>query len=54
MNAGHAARAGRGARPDRTPVIPSPYHDVLAFCVRLSPRVLVARVWGYLQAQHAQ
>ena len=43
--------AGRGARPDRTPVIASPHHHVLAFSVRLSPRVLVTRVWGYLQAQ---
>jgi hypothetical protein len=51
MNAGHAARARRGARPDRTPVIPSPHHHVLAFSVRLSPRVLVTRVWGHLQAQ---
>jgi hypothetical protein len=50
MNASHTARAGRGARPDRTPVIPSPHHHVLALCVRLSPRVLVATVWGYLEA----
>ena len=49
MNAGHAARAGHGARPDRTPVIPSPHHHVLAFSVRLSPRVRITTVWGYLR-----
>ena len=53
MNAGHAARAGRGARPDRTPVIPSAHHHVLAFSVRLSPRVLVTWVF-WLPAGTAQ
>ena len=51
MDAGRVARAGRdGLQRGKTLIIPSLRNRVLAFSVRLSPRVLVTRVSGYLQA----
>ena len=51
MDAGRAAQAGRdGLQRGKTLIIPGLRNRVLAFSVRLSPRVLVTRVSGYLQA----
>jgi len=51
MDAGRVARAGQdGLRRGKTLVIPGLRNRVLAFSVRLSPRVLVTRVSAYLQA----
>ena len=51
MDAARVARAGHdGLRKGRTLVIPGLLNQALAFSVRLSPRVLVTRVSGYLQA----
>jgi len=50
MDAGRVARAGQdGLRRGKTLVIPGLRNRVLAFSVRLSPRVLVTRVSAYLQ-----
>jgi short-subunit dehydrogenase len=51
MDAGRVARAGHdGLRRGRTLVIPGLRNRALAFSVRLSPRVLVTRISGYMQA----
>jgi short-subunit dehydrogenase len=51
MDAGRVARAGHdGLRRGKTLVIPGLRNRVLAFSVRLSPRVLVTRISGRLQA----
>ena len=51
MDAGRVARAGHdGLRRGRTLVIPGLLNQALAFSVRLSPRILVTKVSGYLQA----
>jgi short-subunit dehydrogenase len=51
MDAGRVAQAGRdGLQRGKTLIIPGLRNRVLAFSVRLSPRVLVTRVSGYLQA----
>jgi short-subunit dehydrogenase len=51
MDAGRVARAGHdGLRRGRTLVVPGLRNRALAFSVRLSPRVLVTRISGYLQA----
>ena len=51
MDAARVARAGHdGLRKRRTLVIPGLLNQALAFSVRLSPRVLVTKVSGYLQA----
>ncbi len=51
MDAGRVARAGHdGLRRGKTLVIPGLRNRILAFSVRLSPRVLVTRVAAYLQA----
>ena len=51
MDAGRVARAGHeGLRRGRTLVIPGVLNQALAFSVRLSPRILVAKISGYLQA----
>jgi uncharacterized protein len=51
MDAGRVARAGHdGMRRGRTLVIPGLLNQALAFSVRLSPRILVTKVSGYLQA----
>jgi short-subunit dehydrogenase len=50
MDASRVARAGHdGLRRGRTLVIPGLRNRALAFSVRLSPRVLVTKVTGYLQ-----
>ena len=50
MDAGRVARAGHdGLRRDKTLVIPGLRNRALAFSVRLSPRVLVTRISGYMQ-----
>jgi short-subunit dehydrogenase len=51
MDASRVARAGHdGLRRGKTLVIPGLRNRALAFSVRLSPRGLVTRVTGYLQA----
>jgi uncharacterized protein len=51
MDAGRVARAGHdGLRRGRTLVIPGLLNQAVAFSVRLSPRVLVTKISGYLQA----
>jgi uncharacterized protein len=51
MDAGRVARAGHdGLRQGKTLVIPGLRNRILAFSVRLSPRVLVTRIAAYLQA----
>ena len=51
MDPGRVARAGHdGLRRGRTLVIPGFLNQALAFSVRLSPRILVTKVSGYLQA----
>ena len=51
MDAARVARAGHdGLRRGRTLVIPGLLNQAMAFSVRLSPRVLVTKVSGYLQA----
>jgi uncharacterized protein len=51
MDAGRVTRAGHdGLRRGKTLVIPGLRNRVLAFSVRLSPRVLVTRITGYIQA----
>jgi short-subunit dehydrogenase len=51
MDAGRVARAGHdGLRRGKTLVIPGLRNRVLAFGVRLSPRVLVTKISGYMQA----
>ena len=51
IDAGPVAQAGRdGLQRGKTLIIPGLRNRVLAFSVRLSPRVLVTRVSGYLQA----
>jgi len=51
IDAGRVAQAGRdGLQRGKTLIIPGLRNRVLAFSVRLSPRVLVTRVSGYLQA----
>lgn len=51
MDAGRVARAGHnGLRQGKTLVIPGLRNRILAFSVRLSPRVLVTKVSAYLQA----
>ena len=51
MDAGRVARAGHdGLRRGRTLVIPGLLNQALAFSVRLSPRILLTKVSGYLQA----
>jgi uncharacterized protein len=51
MDAGRVARAGHnGLRRGRTLVIPGLLNQALAFSVRLSARILVTKVSGYLQA----
>jgi uncharacterized protein len=51
MDAGRVAQAGyRGLLRDKTLVIPGLQNRVLAVAARLSPRVLVTRVSGYLQS----
>ena len=51
MDAGRVARAGHdGLRRGRTLVIPGLLNQALAFSVRLSPRILVTKISGYLQA----
>jgi uncharacterized protein len=51
MGAGPVARAGHdGLRQGRTLIIPGLHNRVVAFGVRLSPRGLVTRLAGYLQA----
>ena len=51
MDAGRVARAGHdGLQRGRTLVIPGMRNRVLAFSVRLSPRVLATRVAGHLLA----
>jgi uncharacterized protein len=51
MDAARVARAGHdGLRKGRTLVIPGLLNQAQAFSVRLSPRALVTKVSGYLQA----
>jgi uncharacterized protein len=51
MDARRVARAGHdGLRRGKTLVIPGLFNQALAFSVRLSPRILVTKVAGYLQA----
>ena len=51
MDAGRVARAGHdGLRRGKTLVIPGLRNRALAFGVRLSPRVLAAKISGYMQA----
>jgi short-subunit dehydrogenase len=51
MDASRVAQAGHdGLRRGKTLVIPGLRNRALAFSVRLSPRVLVTRMAGYLQA----
>jgi short-subunit dehydrogenase len=51
MGAGPVARAGHdGLRQGKTLIIPGPRNRVMAFAVRLSPRALVTRIAGYMQA----
>jgi short-subunit dehydrogenase len=50
MDAGRVARAGRdGLQQGKTLVIPGLRNRILAFSVRLSPRVVVTKVSAYLQ-----
>ena len=50
MDAGRVARAGHaGVRRGKTLVIPGLRNRALAFSVRLSPRVLVTKISGYMQ-----
>jgi uncharacterized protein len=50
MDAGSVARAGhRGLRRGRTLVVPGLRNRMVVFSVRLLPRVLAARIAGYLQ-----
>ena len=47
---GPATPPGRARRAaEQNPSHPRPHHYVLAFSARLSPRVLVTTVWGYLR-----
>jgi len=51
MDAGRVARAGHdGLRRGKTLVIPGLRNRALAFGVRLSPRILVTKISGYMQA----
>jgi len=51
MDAARVARTGHdGLRKGRTLVIPGLLNQAAAFSVRLSPRILVTKVSGYLQA----
>jgi short-subunit dehydrogenase len=51
MNPARVARAGHtGLQQGKTLVIPGLRNRILAFSVRLSPRVLVTRISAYLQA----
>ena len=51
MDAERVARAGHdGLRRGKTLVIPGLLNQALAFSVRLSPRILVTKISGYLQA----
>jgi short-subunit dehydrogenase len=51
MDVARVARAGHdGMRRGKTLVIPGLRNRILAFSVRLSPRVLVTKVSAYLQA----
>lgn len=51
MDAGRVAKAGHtGLQQGKTLVIPGLRNRILAFSVRLSPRVLVTRITAYLQA----
>ncbi len=51
MDAGRVARAGHdGLQQGKTLVIPGLRNRILAFSVRLSPRVVVTKVSAYLQA----
>jgi hypothetical protein len=51
MDAGRVARAGHdGLRRGKTLVIPGLRNRALAFSVRLSPRILVTKISGYMQA----
>jgi uncharacterized protein len=51
MGAGPVARAGHdGLRHGKTLVIPGLRNRAMAFAVRLSPRALVTRIAGYMQA----
>jgi len=51
MDAARVAQAGHdGLRKGRTLVIPGLLNQAAAFSVRLSPRILVTKVSGYLQA----
>jgi len=48
MDAGHVARAGHdGLRRGKTLVIPGLRNRILAFSVRLSPRVLATKIAAY-------
>jgi short-subunit dehydrogenase len=50
MDAGRVAPAGHdGPQQRKTLVIPGMRNRILAFAVRLSPRVLVTRISAYLQ-----
>jgi uncharacterized protein len=50
MDAGRVARAGHdGLRRGKTLVIPGVRNRALAFGVRLSPRLLVTKISGYMQ-----
>jgi uncharacterized protein len=51
MDAGSVARAGHdGVRRGKTLVVPGLQNRIMAFSVRLSPRVLVTRIAAFLQA----
>jgi short-subunit dehydrogenase len=51
MGAGPVARAGHeGLRQGKTLVVPGLRNRAMAFAVRLSPRALVTRIAGYMQA----
>jgi uncharacterized protein len=51
MGADPVARAGHdGLRQGKTLIIPGLHNRVMAFAVRLSPRALVTRIAGYVQA----
>jgi short-subunit dehydrogenase len=51
MDAGRVARAGHdGLRRGKTLIVPGLRNRILAFSVRLSPRVLVTKIAAYLQA----
>ena len=51
MDAGRVARAGHdGLRRGKTLVIPGLRNRVLAVGARLSPRILVTKISGYMQA----